>query len=137
MHLTSALLDEQTANTFLSSLVDLPENDQYPHLLSFYNLLLTSQLLVPLLNSGLDADQVGPQPFFRLAFTHKEAFKAWAEQSDFDVVSLPFVEICNQVLSSQEARLTLNLSGPYGCTIELGDLLYLQNGFLPPPRIGI
>ena len=137
MQLISTFLDEQTANTFLSSLIDLPENDQYPHLLSFYNLLLTSQLFVPLLNNGLDTEKSSRQAFCRLAFTHKEAFNAWAEHSDSDVVSLPFVEICNRVLASQEARLILNLSGPYGLMIEFGDLLYLQNGFLPPPRIGI
>jgi len=138
MQYISPLLDEQTANTFLASLVDLPEDEQYPHLLSFYNLLLNAQLFVPLINNGFNTLQnQDSQPFFRLAFTHQEAFNDWAEHSGFEVVLLPFVEICNQVVASQEARLILNMSGPYGCMIELGDLLYLQNGLLPPPRIGI
>jgi hypothetical protein len=133
MQSETGLLNEQTANHFLSPLSDLPESEQYPLLLSFYDVLLKSQLFVPLLKS----DNGEFHPFSRLAFTHLEAFQNWADQTNFAVASFSFIEICNRVIEEQEERLILNLSGPYGCMIEVGDLLYLQNGFLPPPRIGI
>ena len=130
MQLSSPFLDEQATMALLSPLADLPEGEQYPHLLSFYSRLIESDVLVPLV--GLTQS-----PFVRLAFTHEAAFRAWDTTLEMEALRLPFLDLCNRAITQEEARLVINLSGPYGCAIEAGDLLYLQNGLLPPPRLGV
>ena len=130
MQLTSPLLDEEATIALLSPLADLPEGEQYPHLLSFYGRLIESDVLVPLVG-------LSQLPFLRLAFTHEAAFRAWDPTLEMEAMRIPFLELCSRAVDQDEARLIINLSGPYGCAIEAGDLLYLQNGFLPPPRLGV
>jgi hypothetical protein len=127
---SSPFLDEEITLALLSPLADLPDEEQYPHLLSFYSRLTESDVLIPLVG-------LAQMPFVRLAFTHEAAFRAWNSSQDIDALRLPFLELCKRVIEQGETRLIINLSGPYGCAIEAGDLLYLQNGFLPPPRLGV
>lgn len=133
------LMADSLLEEMLGQLEALPLEACYPLQVSFYEKLITCDLLLPV-PAGTRLDQGLPIVMLENGhgekglplFTTEQNMGLWLEE-DTDYVILPFTQICGYAMEAQLDYIIINASGPYGCEIAFGDFSYLAEGLLPPP----
>lgn len=136
------LLDNHALETAISQLEGEPQKSAYPLQIRFYETLLESDILLPILG---DAHLSEGLPVLSLEtptgerglplFTSPENLSLWSDRATH-YVAMPFASLCGLALEARLDYVILNLAGPFGCEISFHDFSYLAEGLLPPPYPG-
>ncbi len=132
-------LMDDVLETLLTSLENASSEAGYGLQLSFYEKLLTCDLLLPVpigtqLSDGLPLMTLeNPRGEVGLPlFTNETNLAEW-EDEPTEYVILPFARLCGYAIEAQVDFIIINVAGPHGCEIAMRDFSYLAEGLLPPP----
>jgi len=117
-----------------------PQNNRYPQLMSLYENLLHSMVLIPV-PSGTDIRKGIPLMTLENSngekgvpvFTSEEAMAMWVTE-ETEYVGLPFPILCTHAVQANLDFVVLNLAGPSGGELTHYEFTYLAENLIPPPR---
>ena len=132
-------LADTVLETLLNSLEHASSETGYGLQLSFYEKLLTCDLLLPVpvgtqLSDGLPLMTLeNPRGEVGLPlFTNETNLAEW-EDEPTEYVILSFPRLCGYAIEAQVDFIIINVAGPHGCEIAMRDFSYLAESLLPPP----
>ncbi len=114
--------------------------DRYPILMSLYDLLIHSIVLLPV-PPGTNIDEGVPLVALENGrgekgvpvFTSEHAMSLWVTEPT-EYVGIPFSLLCTHAVYADLDFILLNMSGPAGGEINHYEFAYLAEGLIPPPQ---